>query len=231
MTLTVATVANMARDYHSALSPQAAPQAVAYRALSRFQDQIVEEITSRVPGFLGQTVSVTFDAATFTDGIDLADIVPAGVKDFIDARFLYDQSDPQSYVSGLFVPYEQRDMPHPIPAYTLLNNVILLLGNDQVGQLSQAYENYEGLVLSYTPIPADLTADASVFILPDDAKEALASMLAAFWVRRLVGNPNFQVERADADYWDVVANEERKRFLTRIFRTTQRQSYYIREVR
>lgn len=232
MTLTVGAVVNWARNYHPSLSTTNAPRQIAYSALSRFQTNLVEDITRRVPGYFGQTAEVTFDASTFANGIDLSALVPAGIKDFIDARFLYSGSNPQSFTTGLFVPYEQRDMRHPIPAYTLRDNVLYLLGNDEVGQLAQAYQNYTGLVLSYTPIPADVTGDDSTFVgFPDDVRESLAALLAAFWLRRLVSNPMYNVDRTDADYFDSIAREERARFLGRIYQITQRQSYYIREVR
>lgn len=232
MALTVGTVINHARDYHPALANANAPVAIAYRALSRFSDELTESIVRRVPGWMGQTETITLTSSVFEDGVDLTTLIPAGVKDFIDMRFLYDQSSPQSFVTGTFIPYEQRDMPHMIPAYTLLNNVLYLLGNDQVGQLAQAYQNYSAMVLSYTPIPADLTSNSSEFTgFLDDAREAFAAMLAAFWLRRLVSDPKYGVQRVDADYFDSVAEQEKARYLRRIWTTTQKQSYFIREVR
>ncbi len=232
MTLTAAAVANWARNYHPSLSTTNAPQQLAYSALSRFQTGLLQDITRRVPGYFGQRVSVTFDASTFADGIDLSTLVPAGIKDFIDARFLYNQSTPEQFVTGLFVPYEQRDLPTRVPSYTLLGNILLLLGGNGSGDLSSAYQNYSGLVLSYVALPTDITSDDSVLVgFPNDAREAFAAMLAAFWLRRMVSNPAYNVDRTDADYFDAIANEERARFLTRIFQgITQQQSAYIREV-
>lgn len=232
MTITAGEVINLARDYHPALSTTNAPKQLAYRALTRFMHEIAQKVVVRVPGFLGQVVPVTFDASTFTDGIDLATLIPAGWQDLVDVRFLYDTSNPQSFVTGLFVPYEQRDIPHPIPAYTLLNNVLYLLGNDEVGQLETAYQNYSGCVVSYTPLATPITADASELTgYPDDAKEMFAAMLGAFWLRRLVDDPQYAVQRSTADYFDNVAEGEKSRWLGRVFNVSRKQSYYIREIR
>lgn len=230
--LMAADVANWARNYHPSLSSTNAPQQLAYSALSRFQTAITEDITRRVPGYFAQRFSVVFDASTFVSGIDLSTLVPAGVKDFIDARFLYNQTDPAQYTTGLFVPYEQRDMPHSVPAYTLAGNTLYLLGCTDANQLASAYSNYSGLTLSVTPIPSDITKDTDTFPgYPDDVRECLAALLAAFWLRRMVSNPAYNVDRTDADYFDSIAAQERTRFLGRIFQITARQSYYIRAVR
>jgi hypothetical protein len=58
----------------------------------------------------------------------------------------------------------------------------------------------------------------------------LAAMLAAFYLKRLVDDPQYKVTAATAALYAADAASERKGWLTRIFRLTQRQEYLIRDV-
>lgn len=214
MALLVSAVINLARDYHPALSPANAPEQIAFRATQRFQNELMEEIYVRQNGFFAQRLTIAFDAATFTAGIDLTTEIPAGVKQILNpTNFIRNTSDPVTYDPGLFVPFEQIDQSGGLA-------------------ISQDYQNYSGLVLTYVPVPEEITDGADELTgFPDDARDAFATMLAAFWLRRLVGNPSYNVDRRDADYWDAYAASEKDRFLKRVFvGQTQSQSFYIKDL-
>ncbi len=51
MTITAGEVITLARDYHPALSPNNAPNRIAWRALTRFVDDLTDRIMVKVPGF------------------------------------------------------------------------------------------------------------------------------------------------------------------------------------
>lgn len=224
--LTVGEVLNHARDLHPSLSETNAPNPLAYRALSRFLSDLVEEIAHRVPGFFGTELTVPLPLASFDAGLDLGAALPGGWKRLLDLFFVYADSttDPPTRVRGNAIPLEQRDMNGPLPAWTLRSNVIYLLG--QPGD----YGNFASFVLTYTPLSVDVAGLNAPILLPDDSREALAAMLAAFFLKRLVDDPQYRVSKRTAELYMSDAATERAKFLRRIWRTTQNQDYVIRDV-
>ena len=225
MTLTCATVINEARDLHPALSETAAPVPIALRLLGRFTREFTEAIAVRVPSFIAVQATFTLPLASFTAGESLTTLIPGGWKDLTDLFFTWSDPSLTQPVRSKFVPWEQRDMPTRLPAHTFMNNVLYLLGSDA------NYTNYSQGVLTYTAMPAAFTTDTATIPLPDDALSALSALLAAYWLRRLAEDPSFgTVNPATVAAYMADAAEERKRFLTRIFRLTQRQDYVVRDV-
>lgn len=224
MSLTVATIVNNARDLHPALSVQNAPLPIALRAISRFEGDLVRDITSRVPGFLAKQVDVTLPLAVFENGVNLTTLIPAGWLDLTDGFFLYSIApNPARTKRAGNIPWEQRDMPYMWPAYSVRDNVLYFLGSDA------NYAQFSKFTLTYTPLPAALATGASVTVLPDDALDCLAALLAAFWLKRLVGNPAFDVSPGAAELYIAEAAGVRADFLTRIWKTTQRMTYRVRD--
>ena len=224
MALTVATIINNARDLHPALSVQNAPVPVALRAISRFERGFIREIATKVPAFFAKQVDVALPLAVFADGVDLATTIPAGWLDLTDAFFLYSIApNPARTKRAGFIPWEQRDMPYSWPAYTLRDNVLYFLGSDA------NYAQFSTFTLTYTPLPAPLTTEQSVTILPDDALDAFAALLAGTWLMRMVGSPAFDVSAGAAQLYLDNGARERAEFITRIWKTTQRQVYRVRD--
>ncbi len=225
MTVTVAQVDDYMRDLHPALSSSNAPDQLALRALSRFQRDLVREIVVKVPAFLSQQVAVALPLADFDAGIDLSALIPDGWTDLLDGFFRYSTAVPPFRdTRGVFAAFEQRDMPQPFPAWTFQGNVVYLIGvAEDFAQISQ-------FTLHYTGTPAELTTDQATFVLPDDCKDYFAAALAAFHLKRLVGNPSFNVDRQTAQLYGEDAAELRLQFLSRIFRLSQRQNYSVRNV-
>lgn len=233
MSLTAGTVIDSARDYHAALSKQNAPNRLGYPQITRFMNHVMDRLLGRVPGFFAQTYDATLNSALFTSGLALSTISSIGVKGLTGPiLFSYTGTDPVRWIPGQFVPWEQRDMYAAVPAYTLRNNIIYVLAGDEGADLGVAYTNFDEMRVSYTPAATAITADGTVLAgFPDDALEMFASNLAAFLLRRMVGSPNWEVKRADVDYYDSLAADALKTFLDRITRgVAQQQSYYVREV-
>ena len=230
MSLTAGTVIDSARDFHGALSKQNAPNRLGYPQITRFMNQLMDRLLGRVPAYFAQTYVATINSALLTNGLALSTLSATGVKGLAgDILFRYTSSSPQRHFPGKFIPWEQRQLYTPVPAYTMANNVIYLLAGTVGFDLGTAYQNFDQMTVSFTPNPAAITADISVLTgFPDDALEAFASDLAAFLLRRMVGNPSWEVKRGDVDYYDGLAAEARGRFLTRITRGfAQQQSYYV----
>lgn len=241
MTLTAGTVINNARDQHTLLSPSNAPAILAYRELSRLQRALYTEIFSRVPAFLSQRVDIALTPDIFarltendgvritedapdvdpSSGLDLTTLIPGGWLDITPGSEFWFSGT--CFDRGRFFPWEQRDMACA-PAFTLRNNFLYLLGN------AAAYSRYSEWRLYYTPIPAAITADNSPISLPDDSCECLSKLLAGFFLKRLVGNAEFKVTGEIMAMYMGEAMEEKKNFLSRIFRVTQRQTYRVRDV-
>lgn len=233
MSLTAVNVIDAARDYHGALSKQNAPNRLAYPQITRFMNQLMDRLLGRVPSYFAQTYDATLDTTLFTSGLALTTLSTTGVKGLAGPiLFSYTGTDPVRWVPGVFVPWEQRDMYTPAPAYTLRNNIIYVLAGNEGADLGVAYQNFDEMRVSYTPAATAITADSGVLTgFPDDALEAFATDLAAFLLRRMVGNPNWEVKRADVDFYDSLASQAREQFFTRITRGfAQQQSYYIRDV-
>lgn len=226
MSLTAGTVINHARDMNPALSRANAPDVVGYRALTRMSGDLVQAVTVRQPAFLAKSVTLALPLAVFADGLSLATLIPAGWLDLLEVfAQRADTSDATQWPRRVqMVPWEQRDMPQPWPGVTLRDNTLFLLGD------VDAWTAFASLKLTYTPSPASVTGDNSVLEVPDDALDALATMLCAFYLWRLVGDPAYRVTGDMANLWDSKASGERDRFLNRIWRTGQRQSYRVRDV-
>lgn len=224
-TLTAGEIINHARDLHPALSPANAPAVLAYRQISRHQQELIQEITVRQPAFLAEYAVVTLPLADFDAGEDLDTAIPSGWLDILEVFTRWSSSDVTGYPTRCqIVPWEQRDMPQPFPAVTIASNTLYLLGT------AEGWARMASLRITYTAQPDDIVDDDSVLVVPVDAREALAHGLAAFWLGRLVGNPQYQVDADAVGYREGKAAEEQKKFLTRIWRTGQRQSYRVRDV-
>lgn len=225
MTFTVGTVINHARDLHPALTETNAPNPVAFRFLSRLTRDLIREIVRRVPANEGQILTVSLPLADFSTGIDLSTSIPAGWMDLLEGFFLAGTSpNPCQKVRGPFVPWEQRDMGVPVPAFTFRNNVLYFLGG------AGAYAQYSQFLLEYTPLPVDVGKVSDTFNLPDDARETLALQLGAFWLKRMVGSPQMGVTTQIAGLFQGDADAEKGKFLSRVWNLAARQSYSVRDV-
>ena len=226
MSLTAGTVINHARDMHPALSPANAPAVVGYRALTRFSGDLVQAVTVRQPAFLAKTATVALPLAVFDSGQSLATSISAGWLDLLEVfgQRTDGASTTEWPVRVHLIPWEQRDMLQKFPAVTVRDNTLYLLGNET------DWELLASLKLTYTPRPASVLSDTSVLEVPDDALDALATMLCSFYLWRLVSDPQYRVTGDMASLWDGKAEKERTKFLNRIWRTGQRQSYRVRDV-
>jgi len=224
-TLTAGEVINHARDTHPLLSEANAPSALAYRALSRFQQALVQGIYMRQPAMLAQFYLITFPLDSFTDGVDLRTLIPTGWLDILEGFVQWAGGNQNEWTKrAQQVPWEQRDMPQPWPAYTVFAETLYPLGPES------AWTRVASLRLSVTRQPDDVVDDDTALIVPVDAREALATQLQAFYLKRLVGNPQFNV---NTDMVSLAMQDAKMRtdeFLDRIARVGQRQSYRVRDV-
>lgn len=224
MDLTAGQVLNFARDKHPALSESNAPEPVGIRQLSELQRDLISEITIRMPGWGGSTLTVALPLASFAGGVDLNDEIPGDVFDMAQGTFIYrDLPDRDPRVAN-FVPWEQRTRPVTLPAFTLFNNILYFIGNEQ------NYASFSSFKLEYTAIPADVETVDTVLVLRTQAREALSWGLAAFWLMRLVKSPVYQVTADMASAINSRASEEREKFLNQIARLTQRQQHTVKIV-
>lgn len=214
------------RDLHPALSKSNAPAQLAFRQLSRFQRDLVQEMVVRIPAYLSQELVVTLPLADFEAGINLTTLLPDGWKDLLEGECRYSASgaSPHRKCPAAFIPYEVRKQNHQRPAFTFQSNVLYLLG------CANDYSQFDQFILAYTGAPPQLTAASSTFVVPDDAQDYLAYALAAFHLKRMVGQPAFNVDAETAALYMSDAATARAQFLKRIFQLSQRQSYSVRDV-
>src|SRR5690349_21005501 len=228
MTLTAGDCIDQGRDEHPSLSETNAPSVLLLRQLSREVRSLTTAIAPRMPEFLAQRLEVAIGDIDFASEatIDLGDLIPDGWLDIPQLYFTWAVAPSPGAsrpVKAQFVPWQQRMSPRRLPAYTFLNNVIYILGPQQ------AYTGFGFAIVAYVPLPTDFTDEADTVPLPDDARECLAQALAAFALRRLVGNPQFEVNAEAALTQAEVAAASKKAFLNRIWRITQRQDGRMRD--
>ncbi len=223
MAITVARVLNRARDQHPALSKVVTPLPLACRYLTDCVQELTGELVTLMPALVALDLEVALPLATFADGIDLTDELPDGWLDPLEGSFTYSANG--STALAPFIPWEQRNIAQRVPSFTMRNNVIYFLGAEQF------YANFSLFTLTYTALPADFDGSSAEIPLPDDAGIALARILAAWFLGRIAGDPQYRVDRADVARLDAIAAESRERFTDRIWHITQRQSYRVRDVR
>lgn len=225
MSVTIAQILNEARDAHPSLAAAVTPPPLAIRAVSRFVRDLYETIATKVPGFLIQSTTIAMPIPVFANGVNLTTQISGGWKDLLDLSFGANDGSGLTYIKGRALPYEQRDMSCG-PAWTFAGNVIYFVGSES------SYNQFSSALLTYTPMPPQFTAltDTIPAPLPDDCLDCLAAMLAAFLAGRLVDDPNFVVSAQTWAVLGTIAGTQRKAFLTRIFRLSQRQDYVIRDV-
>lgn len=224
MPITAQSVLDHARDLHPVLAPVHTPEPLAWRQLSRQQEDLWQDITRIVPALFAQQATMAFPVpAGFAAGWPLATVIPDGqYKDILDLEVVW--PNPRRKPTRVtFVPFEQRDLHHRLPAVTLRDGTLYPLGSEN------DWQSVQSLTLTYTPLPQDITTGSSVLQLPDDCRECMASMLAAFFARRLVGVPAVAVSPDIAGMLNQQAQEERGRFLSRIRQVAQKQRYRIRD--
>lgn len=84
-----------------------------------------------------------------------------------------------------FLPADSRDRNFYGPAVVYTAGGLTLVGD------AQAWSGYSSLDVFYQPIPPEITATSQTMLMPEPAKEALASGLALMFARRLVrADPN-----------------------------------------
>ena len=223
MSLTAGEVINHARDLHAALSPANAPAVLGYRALSRIQRDLLTDVVMANPAYLATQAKVAMPLADFNDGIDLNGVL----GEWADLVEIFGRwATASNFELRVWsIPWEQRDLAQRWPSFTLRNNTVYLMGTET------GWSQIAELRLTYSAVPLDLTSDSSVFALHDDARETLAASLAAFYLGRLVGNPEYQVGLDASTASDARATETRSQWMRRIIMVTQRQSWQIRDVR
>jgi hypothetical protein len=222
--ITAQSVLNHARDLHPSLAPVHTPEPLAWRQLSRQQESLWQDITRVVPAYNALQVTLPLPPPNgFANGWALADFLPGQgqYKDLLDVEVIWPQPRRRPTRATL-VPFEQRDLRHRFPAVTFVNGALLPQGGET------DWSTAESLVLTYTPLPSDVTAGDQVLQLPDDSRECLAYGLAAFFAGRLVGVPNLAVTPDIAGMLMRQAAEEQGRFLSRIRQIAQKQRYRIR---
>jgi hypothetical protein len=216
-------VLNHARDLHPALAPVHTPEPLAWRQLSRQQEDLWQDITRIVPALYAQQVALPLPPPSgFAAGWPLATFLPNGqYKDILDLEVQWNAPQRQP-TRVTFVPFEQRDLRHRFPAITLRDGAFYPIGNEN------DWASAQSVVVTFTPLPQDITSEGQTLSLPDDARECMAAMLAAFFARRLVGVPALSVTPDIAGMLNNMAQEERTRFLARIRQVAQKQRYRIR---
>lgn len=229
MALTAGDCIDQGRDEHPSLSETNAPSVLLLRQLSREVRSLTMAIAPRMPEFLAQRLEVNVADIDFADEatIDLTGYIPGGWLDIPQLYFTWATAPSPGAsrpVKATFTPWQQRMSPRRLPAYTFLSNVIYILGPQQ------AYTGFGVAVIAYVPLPTDFTDEADAVPLPDDAREPLAKALAAFALRRLVGNPQFDVNAEAALVQAEIAAASKKEFLNRVWRLTQRQDGRMRDV-
>lgn len=226
MAITVARILNRARDQHPALSKVVTPLPLACRYLTDCVQELTGELVTLMPALVAVDLVVPLPLADFAAGINLTDEIPGGWLDPLEGSFTYVNSGaPASTTPGVNVPWEQRNMRQRIPSFTLRNNIVYFLGAEQF------YANFSAFTLTYTALPADFDGSSAEIPLPDDAGIALSRILAAWFLGRLLGDPQYRVDQAAVDRLDAQAERARQQFTDRIWHVTQRQSYRVRDVR
>lgn len=228
MALLVDEILDEARDQHSALSESNAPTELLLRELTRRVREIYTKLAPRMPEFLLETAEVDMSTVDFSTGaaIDLGTLIPGGWLDLPQIGFTW-QNQPVpgagQPVKSTWRPWQQRQMAGKLPAHSFEKNVLHLIGS------AQAYAQFGLCLVSYIPIVAPLE-EGGTLDLPDDAKDFLSLRVAAFGMRRLVGNPQFDVDKEQADDAAARGVDGQKDFQTRVFRLTQRQDGRMRDV-
>lgn len=225
MALTAGEVINHARDLHPELSPTNAPAELGYRALSRIQRELYNEVVCRQPAFLAQRVMVALPLPSFTAGIDLGTLLPNGWLDILEGYVHFTDQVTGRQSRCTYVPWEQRDMRQRFPAFMLAANTITLVGE------ASDWDQVDQFWLTYTALPADLVDDTSPLAFPADAREALATLLASFYCDRLISDPQYAIDAPLAALVTQKAEVQRARWLNRIWNLGTRQSYRVRDVR
>jgi hypothetical protein len=230
MPLTAAAVINAARDVHPSLTPEYAPSAVGWRFLSRWQRELLVELTRLVPEFSNSTKSVPIAASAFTTGIDLLQAAPtllwpAGVLE-VKRVVATVAAQPTFYGQRTvdILPFLSELKQFSVPTAVLENGTTLrLLGE------TQDWSAYDTLAITVTPTPDNLTANESVLALPDDATSAASLALAAFYAQRLSGDPALKVSPASVGALQGQAMDARQMFLNRVQQQQSRQPIRILE--
>lgn len=224
-TLTVGDVLQVARDLHPALSETNAPSDLGFRVVGRLQRLMYDAVVDRIPAYLSQVFTVAMPLADFEAGITLSDYLPNGWKDLMEGFCHYGDQPTTKQFRMKSVPWGQRDMPQPFPAYTFRNDIVYLLGS------ADDWSQVDTLSFYYTGIPEDPEDAEDVLSVPIDARDALAAKVAAFYAGRLMGQPQWNMDQTQVQKLEMEAQAAWDAWLSRITRLGQRQRYRVRDVR
>lgn len=198
--LVAGTLIEAARDLHPTFDPRRHPPLVLLRALSRYQQQLVNRIVRATTSFLTAVQETALPLADFDAGIVLPDYkYPAGVE--VEGATTVNEVTPIYPVE--LIPWEDRRRYH-LAAYTR-NNVLYLTGSatDWVG--------FTTVRFYYVAEVDALTGLTGTLVLPNAAEACLVGFLASFMAQR--GSQDPSLEAADRREFRAIWREAEEEFL------------------
>jgi len=177
MSLTLSAVLNAARDWSPWFDRSRIPDAVAARMASDVQRDLLAKGATRNPDrFTATFTSASWPADTITLPA-FERVLPPILLNFSDSTLAPDEAplinadEADDYEDG------------QIPAYTLVGTTLTFAGQ------GSDHPDYASATVNYVAASADLTALTDTLVLPDDAKLAVSSALAALFALRVNGMP------------------------------------------
>lgn len=214
MPLVAGTVIDEARDLHPSFDTQTHPDKICLRFLSRWQAEVLGRALIVYPTLFDDAVTVvplplaSFDAGyTLTEPLALSDVV------VLIGSYEYPVT---------LIPYESRFDPQPLYAGWVINRTLYLSGEES------KWTGATELRLRYTTQPADLTALADTLVIPDAAKTAAVTAIAAFMAGR--GISRTEGVEANAKYFQTQAEQAEAKWLESLWLLDSATVHTIRDV-
>jgi hypothetical protein len=205
VSFTVADVLLGARDRHPALAPQLTPDVVGRRWVSEAQRRLMSRAIEQDPHYAALTMSADLSTeALVLAALTIGIVLPANFR-VLGATVRY--TDPIDDEPVTLTSWANRLNRHAVRSAYVLSGTLYLIGD----QLEWA--GMTQLLITYSPLPVDLTQGGDVLVLTDVAREAITAGLAAYWAARLT--PEVMPAPALKELKDAAAMAEAQ-FLTTI---------------
>lgn len=162
-----------ARDRHPLFDPKSHPDGVLLRALSGEERRLVGKALEVNPSSIAASLTIDVNSYSFADGqllpafhhVESADAIP---------------TDPTALAFPLIrVAWPNRAYLGAVQAYSIQSHSFYLSG------ARADWTGIDVVLVTYAPIPVDLTTLDDFLVVPDTAEAALVSFLAHFMARRV----------------------------------------------
>jgi hypothetical protein len=217
VTLIAQGIITAARDQHESFDQRRHPDAIVLRELSMYHRALCAKMIHADEVVLAAPFPIALPLVDFNAGVAL----PA--YHYLHGGTVVPSSDTDQKLPLTLVPWGNRFQDTRFPSAYILGNLMTLRG------VASDWTMYASIILSLTPVAADLAKTTDALIVPDTAETTCEAAVAAFMALR--GHRDKSLPAVDYRTFKEGLEQAERAFLDDIFLRRGNAENRVREVR